>query len=92
MNDPDSSLVGILYNIDVATTVIFCIEATAKIIAFGFVMNKKFSYLRNSWNALDFVIIIFSIISLTPLSSSFKIFKIFRVVRGLRLVSKNEGL
>ena len=74
------------------TTGIFCLEALLKIIAFGFLLNSKGSYLRNYWNALDFCIIIFSIMSLTSLSDHFKIFKMFRVVRALRLLSKNEGL
>lgn len=63
-----------------------------KIIAFGLIFNGKHSYLRNVWNVVDFMIIIFSIISLTPLSNSFKTFKMLRVVRGIRLISRNEGL
>lgn len=63
-----------------------------KIIAFGLVFNGKTSYLKNYWNILDFIIIIFSILSLTPLSDNFKTFKMLRVVRALRLVNKNEGL
>ncbi|CDW82905.1 voltage-gated ion channel superfamily [Stylonychia lemnae] len=92
LNDPKSKYIDILYWLDFATTIVFCAEAAMKIIAFGFYFNKERSYLRNTWNKLDFAIIIFSVISLTPLSSDFKIFKMFRVVRGLRLVSKNEGL
>jgi len=32
--------------IDLATTIIFTIEAVMKIIAFGFVINGEWSYLR----------------------------------------------
>lgn len=63
-----------------------------KIIAFGLIFNGKTSYMRNNWNVVDFIIIIFSIISLTPLSNDFKTFKMLRVIRAIRLVSKNEGL
>ena len=41
---------------------------------------------------LDFVIIVFSILSLTPLIGNLQIIKIFRVARPLRLISRNKGL
>ena len=63
-----------------------------KIVAFGFVANGKFSYIKNPWNVLDFTIIIFCILALTPLPDSLKIVKMFRVVRCFRLLGKNEGL
>ena len=92
LNDPKGELIAILKYIDIATTVIFCLECIMKIIAFGLIFNGKHSYLRNVWNIVDFLIIIFSIISLTPLSDSFKTFKMLRVIRCLRLLNKNEGL
>ena len=63
-----------------------------KVIAFGMIFNGRPSYLRNPWNMLDFVIIIFSILSLTPLVGNLQIIKIFRVARPLRLISRNKGL
>ena len=92
LNDPDSTLEEALFYIDLVTTLIFTLEALAKIVAFGFLMNKKFSYLQNGWNAMDFIIIVLSIVSLTPLVNDLNIFKIFRVVRILRLISRTEGL
>ena len=59
---------------------------------FGLINNGKKSYLKNPWNVLDFIIIIFSILSLTPLPDSLKIVKMFRVIRVFRLLGKNEGL
>lgn len=35
---------------------IFCIEATCKIIALGFLFHPN-SYLRNAWNIMDFIVI-----------------------------------
>jgi len=55
--------------IDLSTTMIFALESILKIIAFGLIFNGPNSYLRNAWNINDFVIVIFSIISLTPLPS-----------------------
>eukprot|EP00347_Sterkiella_histriomuscorum_P011811 403371009 len=92
LNDPNSQYQQSLVILDILTTIIFCLECVLKIVAFGLLRNGPQSYMRNSWNLVDFSIIIFSIISLTPLSSSFKTFKMLRVVRGIKLVSKNEGL
>lgn len=40
-----------------AFTLIYVIESMLKIIAFGFVLHS-YSYLRDIWNVLDFVIVI----------------------------------
>lgn len=40
-----------------AFTVVFLVECWLKIIAMGFVFNK-FSYLRQTWNIIDFLIIL----------------------------------
>lgn len=37
--------------------VIFCVEATCKIIALGLILHEN-SYLRNAWNIMDFFVII----------------------------------
>jgi len=36
---------------------IFCVEATLKILALGFILHKG-SYLRNIWNIMDFVVVL----------------------------------
>lgn len=36
---------------------IFCVEATLKILALGFILHKG-SYLRNVWNILDFIVVL----------------------------------
>ena len=76
-------------------TSIFCLEAAMKIIAFGFILGHKHTYLRNCWNVMDFIIVIFSIVSLSVGNSStkaLKAFRLLRVLRPLRVISKNEGL
>ena len=82
----------VLFYIDLGTTIVFFLECFIKILAFGFLTNGKSSYLRRSWNVLDFIIIIFSVLSLTPLSDSLRSVKVFRVLRFLRLISRNEEL
>ena len=59
---------------------------------FGLVLNGRPSYLRNVWNNLDLLIVLFSVLSLTPLPDSLKFFKLLRVARPLRLISRNKGL
>jgi len=36
---------------------IFCVEATFKIVALGFVLHRG-AYLRNAWNIMDFVVVV----------------------------------
>ena len=66
-----------------------------KIIRYGFILNGKSSYILNAWNILDFIIVIFALISLVFEGNSLdklKILRILRVLRPLRLISRNEGL
>ena len=76
--------------IDLIMTIIFTCEAILKIITLGFLFNKKTCYLRNTWNILDFVIVIFAIISLTFDSniSFIKVLRVARILRPLRLIQK----
>ncbi len=45
----------ILDKIDLVLTYLFVFEAVAKILAMGFVLHT-FSYLREGWNVIDFMI------------------------------------
>lgn len=82
----------ILYWIDVFTIIIFTLEVIIKIVVYGFLFNGKSSYLLDSWNILDLIILVFSYICLTPLESTFKFVKTLRILRSLRLIGRNEGL
>jgi len=87
-----------LEKIDYAMTGIFTTEAFLKIIAFGFVVNKK-SYLRNPFNLIDFIVVFSALLSIALSSVEFlsyiKIFRVVRIVRvlrPLRIVSKYRNL
>ena len=74
--------------------ILFGLEAFIKIIAFGFV-GDELSYLRNSWNALDFIILIGSIVDISVAAidlSYLKILRLFRTLRPLRFVSHNRSM
>ena len=62
LNDPESTLTKVLNILDICITVVFFIEFLLKVIAYGFMMNGKDSYLRNIWNLLDFIIVISSVL------------------------------
>jgi hypothetical protein len=47
----------IIDKIDYTLSIIFIVEAWIKIFAMGFIIHK-FSYLRQGWNVIDFVIAI----------------------------------
>jgi hypothetical protein len=86
----------VLEKIDYVMTAIFTLEMLCKIIAYGFLFNGPKSYLRVSWNILDFVIVLSSLLSLNPNASAnfkvLKILRILRILRPLRMVSRNKGL
>jgi len=94
--DPNSCI-GLRKYIDMADIIItayFALELTLKIIAQGFFFHEL-AYLRNSWNILDFVIVIISIVSLATASNGIKALRAFRALRALRplrAVSRFPGL
>lgn len=79
-------------------SLIFIIEACLKIFVMGFVVGKH-TYLRDSFNILDIIIVVFSIVSFfldvfeTSNDLSYiRAFRALRALRPLKLVSKNEGM
>ena len=94
LEDPNSQKRMIIGIIDYITTGIFTIEAMLKIIALGFLLNGKRSYLRDSWNILDFTIVVSGLITISGQSNIgfFKVLRIMRVLRPLRLITRVKGL
>ena len=81
--------------IDYILTAIFSVEATLKLVAFGFAFCGSTSYIRNSWNILDFFVVIITLISYfvqTRNLNSIKSLRLLKVLRPLRAISKNESL
>ncbi|XP_042908439.2 muscle calcium channel subunit alpha-1 [Parasteatoda tepidariorum] len=81
-----------LEKIEYIFLVIFTAECVMKIIAYGLVLHSG-AYLRNTWNLLDFIIVVIGVIS-TAFSNlmkdgfDVKALQEFRVLRPLRLVSE----
>lgn len=70
-------------------TITFMIECVLKIIAMGFVHHKN-SYLRDSWNWLDFAVVCVGITDYIPgiTGSNLKALRTLRVLRPLRSINK----
>ena len=95
LNDPQGNLSFVVLIFDYITTIIFCVEVIIKVIAVGFLCNGKQSYLKNSWNVMDFVIVLISLVSLIPMDMNLSVLKVIRMarlLRPLRVISKNENL
>jgi len=79
---------------DVVLTILFIFEFILKSISLGFAMDKG-TYLRDAWNILDFVIILFSFVDLVTTGTSLSIIKVFRLLRALRplrFISHNKSM
>lgn len=92
--DPASRLAKALSVIDLFLTLLFTLEMVIKVIALGFVGSPT-AYLRNSWNVLDFIVVIISLLSTFTDASSLKALRSLRALRGLRplrVINRAPGL
>ena len=82
------------YNFDLIFTIIFSVEMCFKMIGYGLFTAKPPGYFRDSWNYLDFVIVVEGIISLSMSSSSsaIKSIRALRILRSLRMITHLDGL
>ena len=82
----------ILANLSILFTIIYTMEAVAKIIASGFIFGIN-TYLKDPINVLDFCIVISSLLEIVTLSYATefifmaKYFRILRTLRMLKLIS-----
>eukprot|EP00357_Protocruzia_adherens_P012067 CAMPEP_0114999704 /NCGR_PEP_ID=MMETSP0216-20121206/16309_1 /TAXON_ID=223996 /ORGANISM="Protocruzia adherens, Strain Boccale" /LENGTH=455 /DNA_ID=CAMNT_0002364639 /DNA_START=124 /DNA_END=1488 /DNA_ORIENTATION=- len=79
---------------DIVFLVLYTLEFLIKVFGMGFIIPKG-AYLRDSWNILDFTIVVSAYIELIFQSSSgvnLQAFRAFRVLRPLRTISGIEGL
>ncbi|ERL87185.1 hypothetical protein D910_04585 [Dendroctonus ponderosae] len=69
---------------------IFCVEASLKILALGFVLHRG-SYLRNIWNIMDFFVVLtgsMTVFAEANVDVDLRMLRSFRVLRPLKLVSR----
>ena len=93
-DDQNSTKMMVLKKIDIVMSVIFTIEAICKITALGFLLNNRQSYLRDSCNLLDLIIVVSGLLSFVFDSNLgfFKVLRIMHILRPLRLITRVKGL
>ena len=94
-NEPKgSTIVSISEDLDTVFNHCFNLECILKIIALGFAMDEG-SYLRDSWNKLDFFIVVTSNIDMMLANTdipALKVLRMLRMIRPLRVISHNPQL
>jgi len=92
--DKNSKLIIWSERVDIFFNISFLIEMMLKLVAIGLMMDSG-SYLRESWNQLDFFIVISSLLDM-GLSNvdipAIKILRLLRALRPLRFISHNVAL
>lgn len=100
--DPSSEDVGepiaegswrnaLLYETEIFFTVMFALEFVLKVVAQGFVLGRG-AYLRDSWNMLDFLVVVTALLASVPGMPTTSAIRVFRVLRPLRSISALPGL
>ena len=92
--DKDHQIVKISEELDFIFNYLFIVEMVLKIIAIGFAMDEG-SYLRDSWNGLDFFIVVTSIVDMILTNTdipALKVLRMLRMIRPLRVISHNPQL
>ncbi|CAF4869602.1 unnamed protein product [Rotaria sp. Silwood1] len=72
-------------------TIIYTFEALTKCIARGFIL-QKYTFLRDPWNWLDFIVITFAYITFFINLGKVAVLRTFRVLRALKTVAVIPGL
>ena len=95
VNEPETSMILTVSN-DLDTTFNHCfnLECGLKVLAIGFAMDEG-SYLRDSWNKLDFFIVVTSNIDMALANTdipALKVLRMLRMIRPLRVISHNPQL
>ncbi|KAF4672946.1 hypothetical protein FOL47_011216 [Perkinsus chesapeaki] len=94
LQDPGSAVAIFLDIMNKLFSFIFLIEMLIKWVAMGVLFNKG-AYWRNSWNVLDGVVVIVSMVDLLPLGADVSVLKTLRMLRALRplrVISRNPNL
>eukprot|EP01035_Chromulina_nebulosa_P021842 gene21842-28269_t len=91
LSENGSSVNSLIIQSELVFTLIFTVEFALKAMAFGLFTNtlvNKEPYFRDSWNWLDFVVVIFALLANTAIlpSQITKVFRLFRVLRPLKSV------
>jgi hypothetical protein len=90
----DSKQLEVSRSLDLLFTIIFSLEFVLKSVSMGF-FKEEGAYLKESWNKLDFLIVVVSVVevSISGVSlSSLKVLRLLRTLRPLRFISHNSSM
>ena len=90
----DSPVIKLSEELDFVFNYLFNLECVLKIVALGFTMDDG-SYLRDSWNKLDFFIVVTANIDMLLAGTdipALKVLRMLRMIRPLRVISHNPQL
>ena len=91
---PKSDLFAALEQLDGVFTIVFTVELSLKVIAFGLAFGPN-AYLKSNWNRLDFFIVFTSWLDVIASEydiSALKIMRLLRAFRPLRMLTRMKGL
>lgn len=88
------STIDFLAELDFLFLLIFTLEFSIKTIAMGFISNGPHSYLKDGWNWIDFIVVLFGWLGYVPSvpSAGVSALRAFRLLRPLRTLSKLRGM
>ena len=90
---PDTTMNRIGRIVDLTLGVCFCVEAAMKIFAYGFVLHPTAYLRRDTWNRIDFLIVVLLLPAmLIEGASDVTVFRILRTFRPLRFINKSKGM
>jgi hypothetical protein len=78
--------------LDTAFTIVFSVEFVLKVGAQGFLFAGPDSYLRNWWNVLDFVVLVFGWLKFTSAKANLAALRSFRALRPLKGMTWIPGM
>ena len=101
LSAPDETLPRVLEMLGVVLAFLFATEALMRCLAYGFILHSDSYLRRDSWNVLDFVIVLASLADFI-VSSQYEnqpdnvqlleLLRILRTLRPLRFINKSQGL
>ena len=87
--ESDSTFGRLISVVDIVFAVLFALESAAKMIAMG-ILTPRSGYLQNSWNRLDFIVVIFGLIALA--APDLSVVRALRALRPLRVAVRSQSI
>lgn len=77
---------------EIVFNIIFSIEMVMKTIAWGFIGAGKHSYMKNSWNLLDFLVVVTGWVNVWVEAGNTSALKALRLLKPLKAINSVPGM